>query len=58
MDVQSRTAMIWEREMQPVDQAVVAFVVAVFGIFSVFMGYATYIGAQDDRHSSEKSKKK
>jgi hypothetical protein len=50
--------MIWEREMQPVDQAVVAFVVAVFGIFSVFMGYATYIGAQDDRHSSEKSKKK
>lgn len=49
---------IVEREMQPVDQAVTAFVVAVFAIFSIGMGYATYLDARESRASSEKNKKK
>lgn len=51
-------AIIVEREMQPGDQAVVAFVVAVFFIFSAAMAYATYLGAREGRVSSENKKEK
>lgn len=33
--------------MAPVDQAVTAFAVAVFVIFSLIMAYATFLGAQE-----------
>lgn len=48
-------AIIMEREMQPGDQAVVAFVVAVFVIFSVAMAYATSVSSREA--PSEKKKK-
>jgi hypothetical protein len=44
--------------MQPGDQAIVAFVVAVFVIFSAVMAYATYLSAREDRVTSEKKKEK
>jgi hypothetical protein len=51
-------AIIVEREMQPFDQAVTAFVVAVFVIFSAVMAYATYLDAGEGWVSSEKKKEK
>ncbi|MBS0274713.1 MAG: hypothetical protein JSR55_09995 [Proteobacteria bacterium] len=56
--VHSMPRMILEREMQPFDQAVTAVVVAIFAVFSLAMGYATYLGTHDERHPSEKNKKK
>jgi hypothetical protein len=49
-------AIIVEREMPPGDQAVVAFVVAVFVIFSAAMVYATCLGGRET--PSEKKKEK
>jgi hypothetical protein len=43
--------------MQPGDQAVVAFVVAVFLIFSATMAYATYLSAREGHVAPEEKKK-
>lgn len=43
--------------MQPVDQAVVAFVVAAFVIFSAAMVYATFLGPRKERASGKIEKK-
>ncbi len=44
--------------MQPGDQAVLGFVVAVFIIFSVIMAYATWLGgAEKDTVRTNKNKK-
>jgi hypothetical protein len=43
--------------MQPGDQAVVAFVVAVFIIFSAAMAYATYLGAPEAPSGKKKKEK-
>lgn len=44
-----------ERKMQPEDQAIVAFIVAVFVIFSAAMAYASSLSARQDRDSSRKN---
>ncbi len=44
--------------MQPGDQAVVAFVIAVFLIFSAAMAYATYLDACEGHAAPEKKKEK
>ena len=40
--------------MQPFDQAVTAFVVAVFVIFSVIMAYATWTGAVKKKNDDKR----
>jgi len=44
-----------ERKMQPEDQAIIAFIVAVFVIFSAAMAYASSLSARQDRDSSRKN---
>jgi hypothetical protein len=47
-------APIVEWTMQPIDQAVTAFVVTVFVIFSVIMGYATWLGPVENKKDVKK----
>jgi len=56
--MQSQRAIIVERDVQPIDQAVTAFVVSVFVVFSAVMAYATYLSPREGRVPSEKKKEK
>lgn len=38
--------------MQPVDQDVTIFIVAVFAVFSAVLAYATWLGAAEKKRSS------
>lgn len=40
--------------MQPIDQAVTAFVVSVFVFFSGMLAYATWLGAGEKKNDSKK----
>jgi hypothetical protein len=40
--------------MQPIDQAVTAFVVTVFVIFFVIMAYATWLGPVENKKDVKK----
>ena len=44
--------------MHPGDQAALAFVIAVFVIFSAVMGYATWLGGAENKIVDRKKKEK